>query len=81
VALETFENTKGAPLKKNDPIEIAVVYDNFSKEWFNDATVAAMVYMARSNQVPATSLRPSSDGNRTENQPSISATAAQKILF
>lgn len=81
VSLESYENSKGAAVKKDDPITLDVVYDNFSTDWVNDATAAAMVYVARDNQIPATTLRPSSDGNRTSNQPTITATKIQKLLF
>lgn len=81
VSLDAYENTKGAAVKKDDPISLGVVYDNFSTEWVNDATAAAMIYVARDNQIPATTLKPSSDGNRTTNQPTITATKALKLLF
>lgn len=80
VSLDSYDNSKGAPLKKDDPIHLGVVYDNFSADWVGDATAAAMVYIARDNQAPATTLIPSSDGNRTTNQPTITATKALVIL-
>lgn len=81
VSLDSYENSKGAPLKKDDQISLGVLYDNFSANWVNDATAAAIVYIAHDNQKPATDMRPSSDGNRTSNQPAITATKAQKLLF
>lgn len=81
VSLDSYDNNKGAPLKKDDPIHLGVVYDNFSADWVSDATAAAIIYIARDNQSPATTLKPSSDGNRTTNQPTVTATKAQKLLF
>lgn len=81
VSLDSYEDSKGAAVKKDDPISLGVVYDNFSTEWMNDATAAAMVYIARDGQLPATTLRPSSDGNRTSNQPTITATKAIKMMI
>ncbi len=81
VSLETYENTKGADVKKSAPMNLGVVYDNFSNAWFNDATAAVLLYIARDGQAPATTLKPSSDGNRTTHQPTITATTAQKLLF
>jgi hypothetical protein len=80
VSLETYENTKGVMVKKDDPIQLGVVYDNFSTDWVNGATAAAMIYIARDNLTPTTALKPSSDGNRTGNQPTITATKAIVML-
>lgn len=81
VSLDAYENTKGADVKKSAAINLGVVYDNFSSNWVNDATAAAMIYIARDGDTPATTLKPSSDGNRTTNQPTITATKAQNILL
>ncbi|PIR21241.1 MAG: hypothetical protein COV45_00415 [Deltaproteobacteria bacterium CG11_big_fil_rev_8_21_14_0_20_47_16] len=81
ISLESFESSKGAPIKKDESIQLEVVYDNFSGDWMDDATAAAMIYIARDSQVSGTERRPSSDGSRTENQPTITATTTQKLLF
>lgn len=80
VSLGEYDSDKGAPIKKDDPIRLGVVYDNFSNRWVNDATAAAMVYVAR-EETADTSQRPSSDGNRTGNQPAITATKIMTTLF
>lgn len=80
VSLDSYENPKGADVKKGAPITLGVVYDNFSNLWVNDATAAALVYIARNDKTPATTLKPSGDGNRTSNQPTITATKANVIL-
>jgi hypothetical protein len=81
ISLETYENTKGASVKKSAPMNLGVVYDNFSNVWVNDATAAAIIYIARDGETPATTLKPSSDGNRTTHQPTITATKAFVILI
>lgn len=81
VSLDTYENSKGADVKKSSPINLGVVYDNFSATWVNDATAAAMIYIARDDKAPPSTLNPSSDGNRTANQPTITATKALNILL
>lgn len=81
VSLDAYENSKGADVKKSAVMNLGVVYDNFSSAWVNDATAAAMIYVARDSTAPATTLKPSSDGNRTTNQPTITATKAQNILL
>lgn len=81
VSLDMYESTKGADVKKSSAMKLGVVYDNFSNDWVNDATAAAMVYIARDGTTPATTLKPSSDGNRTTNQPTITATKANAALI
>lgn len=81
VSLDAYENSKGANVKKSAPMTLGVVYDNFSSSWINDATAAAMIYIARDDKAPPSTLNPSSDGNRTTNQPAITATKAQNILL
>lgn len=81
VHLDDYENSPGTAVEKDEPITLGVVYDNFSNKWFNDATAAAIIYLARDAQSPATTLRPSSDGHRTSNQPNITATKAQSLLM
>lgn len=80
VALEDFNSEQGAPIRKDDPIHLGVVYDNFSNRWVNDATAAAMMYIARDENTTPAQQRPSSDGGHTGNQPAITATKAFVIL-
>ena len=43
---DPFENPAGLPLKRGDSLTLGVVYDNSSDKWVNDATAAAMTYLA-----------------------------------
>lgn len=81
VSLDAYENSKGANVKKSAAMNLGVVYDNFSSAWVNDATAAAIIYVARDSETSTTNLNPSSDGNRTTNQPTITATKAIAVLI
>jgi hypothetical protein len=49
-SLEPFEDPAGVPLKRGEKLSITVAYDNVSDEWYEEATGAAMVYLAREDE-------------------------------
>lgn len=49
-ALESYQNAEGLPVGAGDGVVLTVSYQNFSDEWLNDATAAAIVYLARSTE-------------------------------
>ncbi|MBI2344336.1 MAG: hypothetical protein HYV02_08410 [Deltaproteobacteria bacterium] len=55
VSLPTFEDLEGIPFQAGDGVVLTVAYQNFSEDWFHDATTAAMVYLDREQQTTATS--------------------------
>ncbi len=48
--LATYEDAEGISVSSGDGMVLSVAYQNFSDVWFNDATAAAMVYVARSTE-------------------------------
>lgn len=56
--LPAFTDTAGIPIQSGDGLVLTVAYHNFSEHW-EDATAAAMVYVARSNDTSsATAAKP-----------------------
>lgn len=53
--LPPFKDAAGIPLRSGDNLFLTVAYQNFSESWYNDATVSAIVYMARTGEPAAPS--------------------------
>lgn len=79
VELQDYDNANGVMIEKGKAINLSVVYDNFSTAWINDATGAAIVYLEREAPTIPRISQPST--NSDSKQPSISISAAQKLLF
>lgn len=47
--LKPFEDPAGVLLNRGDKLSLTVAYDNVSDQWYDSATGAAMVYLARSD--------------------------------
>jgi hypothetical protein len=52
--LPAYRDATGVPFESGDGIVLTVSYQNFSEAWFNDATTAAMVYLARTGTTATT---------------------------
>lgn len=67
--LPSFEDPAGIPVSKGSMLNLSVAYNNLSNDWFDEATAAAMVYLAR-------------DGEGDDDSPTApSATKAQALLL
>ncbi|GEM_PF-1153000 len=74
-ALPTYDG-EPVPLKAGDGIILSVSYQNSSDQWLNDATAAAMIYMARGSQ--DTSPAASKPYHRKSAEPAV---AVQSLLM
>ncbi len=55
ISIPSFVDPDGVAFNAGDGLLMTVSYQNFSDRWFNDATNAAMVYLARTNTNPTPS--------------------------
>lgn len=63
--LPVFQDTAGVPVKSGESLVLTVAYQNDSPTWFNDATAAALVFVA-----------PNADDLAVANKPYITKRAA-----
>lgn len=50
IDLPSYADPAGIQLHQGDAIVLGVSYENFQETWYNDATAAAMVYIARTGE-------------------------------
>ncbi len=75
--LPAYQDTKGVAVNSGDGVVMNVAYQNFSDQWFNDATAAAMVYIARSGERRAQASTTRTYGKKSADP----ATAVQATLL
>lgn len=74
--LASYHNAEGVPINAGDRMVLSVAYQNFSDQWFNDATAAAIVYVARSHE-----QRTQSTAKPYSKKAADAATAVQAALL
>lgn len=76
IDLPHFEDLAGISVKRGDDLSLTVAYDNCSDKWFDEASGAAIVYLARADETIASNNPPPTE------QSTPSATEVQsKILL
>lgn len=61
VELPAYDDPVGVVLRRGDALVLDVSYENAQEEWYNDATAAAIVYIARTGEAstqPTTASKP-----------------------
>lgn len=84
--LEPFEDPAGIPVNKGEKINLTVAYDNVSDEWFDEATGAAMIYVARAEEEEKSNGAKEPEEEESEESPETpsdktSAVSIQKKLL
>lgn len=73
--LPSFQDSKGIPVKSGENLVLTVAYQNDSSVWFNDATAAALVFVAPTGDDPATAAKP------YQTKSAVTATTVQEMLL
>lgn len=76
VSLPAFDDPAGVQLQSGDAIVLDVSYENFQEGWYNEATAAAMVYIARTDDAGPQATQAKSVAKRA-----TPATSIQSLLL
>jgi hypothetical protein len=76
-ALDHYEDAAGVPVKRGDELKFSIVYDNSGDGWYDEATGAAIVYLAADGAEKEIAATSGEDGETA----AVPAADAQKAII